>query len=573
MRTIVRGVGRTLSRRASLAMLATIALGASAVAPAASEARWLGRNLIHSASWTHRPAGWTLMVSPTRWARGWAGNGYLSYRVGAAGWKELYRKYRSRGLNTNLGGMRDQFICHQQIGAFRKTWNLDEWRPDVSYAQTIRDLCNPSPATNPSGRGDNLGLVQPAGARASTLFGSSIDREPATEPWPAAIARHDGMFGPLKVIRVFFPGPPRPWTAPELGHGRPVVVSFKLPPREVLAGRYDAAMRAWFAAAPRNRPVWWVYWHEPEDDISAGRFTAADYRAAFARLDALAERASNRMLRTTQVLMDWTLNPRSGRDWRTYYPGARVIDVQAWDQYHYANATTCAYQSMSSRETRRGAYRLTRAEGNDFGIAEIGSDSCIAQRPAWLRDIGAWSRTRAVFVTYFNSTVGGDFRLSDRESQEAWRSVVTGTTLPPPPVTDTTPPAFLWGPSIAPRAFLARRGAQLRFTLSEAGRVTVDIRRRVTGRTRGRRCVGSSRSRGSRPCVRYPLLARISRAAFQGSNLITIPGRVGGRRLRPDLYRATVAATDRSSNVGRPARVWFRVLGRRVHWSAPPVSS
>jgi hypothetical protein len=175
--------------------------------------------------------------------------------------------------------------------------------------------------------------------------------------------RYDAVFGPLKVLRIFFPGRPRPWTAPELSHDRSVVVSFKLLPSEVLDGRHDAAMGRWFATAPRNHPVWWVYWHEPEDDIRDGRFTAADYRAAFAHLDALADRASNPMLRTTQVLMGWTLDPASGRDWRTYDPGASVIDVQAWDQHDHVNETTCVYRSMSAHEARRAAYAITRAEG------------------------------------------------------------------------------------------------------------------------------------------------------------------------------------------------------------------
>jgi hypothetical protein len=107
---------------------------------------WLWRDLIHSASWTKYPEGWTLKVTPTLWARGFAG----SHLVGAAGWNELYSKYRNRGLNTNLDGMRDQYICHQEIVAIRSprkaTWNLDEWRPDYSYWQTVNSSCNPGGA-------------------------------------------------------------------------------------------------------------------------------------------------------------------------------------------------------------------------------------------------------------------------------------------------------------------------------------------------------------------------------------------------------------------------------------------
>jgi len=43
--------------------------------------------------------------------------------------------------------MRDQCICHVQIVSVRSsrkpTWNLDEWRPNVGYAQTVNSACNP----------------------------------------------------------------------------------------------------------------------------------------------------------------------------------------------------------------------------------------------------------------------------------------------------------------------------------------------------------------------------------------------------------------------------------------------
>ena len=104
---------------------------------------WFGKDLISSASWVRYTEGWTLQVTPTQWARSNAG----SYAVGAAGWLELKAKYQNRGLNTNLTGMQDQYICHQQLVAVRDrnkaTWNLDEWRPSVGYVQTVNSYCNP----------------------------------------------------------------------------------------------------------------------------------------------------------------------------------------------------------------------------------------------------------------------------------------------------------------------------------------------------------------------------------------------------------------------------------------------
>lgn len=104
---------------------------------------YFGIDLIDHAKWTRHSEGWTLEVTPTWWARANAG-GYLP---GVYGWNELYSKYRHRGLDTNLDGMRKQYICHQQIVAIRApnkpTWNLDEWRPNVSYWQTVNASCNP----------------------------------------------------------------------------------------------------------------------------------------------------------------------------------------------------------------------------------------------------------------------------------------------------------------------------------------------------------------------------------------------------------------------------------------------
>lgn len=103
---------------------------------------YLGFSLISGASWEHKNSyGWILKVRPTGWARANTGG----YVVGVFGWRELYSKYRNRGLNTNLDGMRDQYICHQPIplAAVKPTWNLDEWRPNVSYVRTVSARCNP----------------------------------------------------------------------------------------------------------------------------------------------------------------------------------------------------------------------------------------------------------------------------------------------------------------------------------------------------------------------------------------------------------------------------------------------
>lgn len=112
---------------------------------------WLFIDLISSSYWTTTaPYGQTLRVTPTTWARTLAfsntpSNPLNSYFVGIAGWNELYTK--QTGLNVNYNGLRNQFICHQQIVAViaptKPTWNIDKWRTDVGYTATVNAQCNP----------------------------------------------------------------------------------------------------------------------------------------------------------------------------------------------------------------------------------------------------------------------------------------------------------------------------------------------------------------------------------------------------------------------------------------------
>lgn len=106
---------------------------------------WMGSNLVDKATWSKSKSGWTFKVTPTGWARSitFIFNLPVSIFAGYAGWDELYARYKNHGLNTNLGGMKDQYVCHLQFAPTKSTWNLDEWRPNVSYPDTVLKLCNP----------------------------------------------------------------------------------------------------------------------------------------------------------------------------------------------------------------------------------------------------------------------------------------------------------------------------------------------------------------------------------------------------------------------------------------------
>jgi hypothetical protein len=82
------------------------------------------------------------------------------------------------------------------------------------------------------------------------------------------------------------------------------------------------------------------------------------------------------------------------------------------------------------------------------------------------------------------------------------------------------------------------RGTRFRYTLSEAARVLVTIRRASTGKAVGK-------------------LARTGKA---GANSIKFSGRVGSKALKPGRYRAVITATDAAGNRSAPNGVRFRVV-------------
>ncbi|MEO8328611.1 MAG: hypothetical protein ABI586_01275, partial [Candidatus Nanopelagicales bacterium] len=227
---------------------------------------------------------------------------------------------------------------------------------------------------------------------------------------------------------VFYPGLPSAWPGRAGQVNGPVVVSFKAQPSDVLSGKYDAFFADWFKKAPQTSDIWWAYWHEPEDDVEAGAFSSQQWRDAYRRIAGFADAARNPMLHNTVILMCWTMNPKSGRTFDNYFPGADVVETLGWDCYSHPSDPT-AYSKADDMYGR--AVTKSKELGIPFGIAETGSrlaqgDESGAKRAAWLKYIARWAADRdASFMTYFDSVVGGEFRLLDEPSRTAWRDVVT----------------------------------------------------------------------------------------------------------------------------------------------------
>jgi hypothetical protein len=263
-------------------------------------------------------------------------------------------------------------------------------------------------------------------APAVTLCGASFAAE-SGETYQQALAREDGLFDGLDIVRVFYSGLPQAWPGKLDAGDRPMIISFKAHPNDVNAGTHDVRLRDWFATAPRDRDIYWTYFHEPENDIEGGAYTAAAFRSAFARVSALADEAANPRLKATLILMGWTVDPASGRTWTDYYPGAAAVDVIGWDLYNpsWRNGNYKPVTDLFARVIAASA-----SAGKPFGIAETGSPLVAGDageaRGAWLRAlIGHLASEGALFIAYFDldwtTQAGIDYRLRDAPSVAAWR--------------------------------------------------------------------------------------------------------------------------------------------------------
>jgi hypothetical protein len=258
-----------------------------------------------------------------------------------------------------------------------------------------------------------------------------------------------------------------------------VIVSFKALPRDILSGADDAALRHFFATAPSGHPIYYTYFHEPEDNIAAGQFTLASYKQAWAHVVALADAAHNPYLHATLILMAWDLSPSSGRHWKNYLPGGGIISVLGWDAYPVGSATNVHPVPTPPAAFMGPAIAASRSVGLPYGFAEFGL-STPAGRPAWLSRVGSYLlHSGALFGSLFNGNAQyPTLELTDAASDSVWRGYVRDSALG----TDT--PVTAPARPTAPRATRARsragvvagltlRGGTLSFTVRRASDVTV----------------------------------------------------------------------------------------------------
>jgi len=131
-----------LPRRRWPALLSlALALPALAAAPM-TEAAPRCTALIAHATWTHVAQGWRIIVTPSACGRVAApAHPQTAFAQAIAG--AAPPAGRPHGWDPSPGSLLEQLRCHADFAADKPTWDLEAWRPQVSWLQEILDLCNP----------------------------------------------------------------------------------------------------------------------------------------------------------------------------------------------------------------------------------------------------------------------------------------------------------------------------------------------------------------------------------------------------------------------------------------------
>ena len=321
------------------------------------------------------------------------------------------------------------------------------------------------------------------------LLGSSVQSTPD-------LATDTSQFGRMPIVRVYYPGLPNPnaWSnGLAAANHSAVIVSFKALPTDILSGADDSALKHFFDSAPTGHPIYYTYYHEPEDNIERGEFKLADYKAAWARVVSIANAAHNPDLHSTLILMSWDLEKASHRNWKDYLPGGGIISTLGWDAYPVGSATNVNPQLTSPTAFMGPAIAASKSVGLPYGFPEFGLSTANG-RPGWLQEVGKYIMSSgALFASYFNgNTQYPTLRLTDAPSVKIWNNFVTesrngdpapspspsGSPSPSPtPITSSPAGVHVSGLKLSPAtvSLSSEATAALTFGLSQQADITVCV--------------------------------------------------------------------------------------------------
>ena len=181
------------------------------------------------------------------------------------------------------------------------------------------------------------GLITPASVQAASAARFYSDPGVGnfylgmSSPSRSSLATHISKMGgaPLGVLRHSSPSGAPDWTVIDTirAGGRIPWTSFKATGGRTMASIVSGADDAWIDgiaagfAARAPWPIWWTFWHEPENDTAVSGSNAPNYRAAQRRIAQRIKAAgvTNSVFAANCYQFPYSFGSASGRDWRIWY--------------------------------------------------------------------------------------------------------------------------------------------------------------------------------------------------------------------------------------------------------------
>jgi len=263
-------------------------------------------------------------------------------------------------------------------------------------------------------------------------------------PWDTVVLKT----GPMDVRHHYEPDLPTSWIADadcakDVQRKIVTICSVKPFGYETGGAPYKTRLKGYLSTIPTDHEVYFIVFHEPEDEIEAGRFTAAQYikwqtdaRVVIDELNV----SRVKKIKLVGTLMAWSCDKgQSGRSIDTYIPPPGTWDALGWDGYDRRWALKKDSEPISSLMSHAvstafptgGALENNKRLGLPFLIIETGTPEDNPERVKWENDGLRWCRDTAkgILFTYWNKDLFAKWQLDTAAEYDAlgnWAKVQGG---------------------------------------------------------------------------------------------------------------------------------------------------
>jgi hypothetical protein len=250
----------------------------------------------------------------------------------------------------------------------------------------------------------------------------------------------NSIAGPLQVRRTFDGSLPSSFSAskagPDINTGRLSMWSWK-PNMTTFATDTAAqnAFKTFLGTVPANHDLIVAAYHEPEDNIAAGSFTLAQFKAVTNKVGQLIKDVGNPRIKFAFIIMGaYTFDsggPYAAWDWDSGW-NWNVIDYVGVDPYRFKPTEPSMKQMLTVANFGRGGAGLScmqrlQAWGKPIIIPEWActeTNVTLANKAQWIRDAWAWMKEwntahptqPIVAASYFNT----DYFQNNGQPTASW---------------------------------------------------------------------------------------------------------------------------------------------------------